>query len=445
MAAYDAELASIARRRAIADALRQSGNQSFDPGAVAGRMVYKRSPLEDMAKVLQQGLAGWNERGANQEEAALKAKRDADAQTAINSSLDTLAGPSDTSTAGPAAAPDGTPLQQFKLDTNIVPGEEQNQRRKALAGILQGGNPQEMAQVASQMSLQKMMEKPKTTIVPYGSMLVNDETGTQLAKNDRLPGSTGGGTSADQQLINRFMQEQGMSFEQAVQAARDFKETFTNAEVAGVQGTRGNRSGAFRPDTNIDTVAGNANAIKAAEAGGTVAGKTETERFYDAPKARVKVDGAVAKIDDAIGKIDEIASNPGVSRATGFMSYFPSIRGGNAKDAETAIESLKIQLGYNELQDMRQNSPTGGALGNVSDTEGRWLQNEIQSLALEQSDEAFKKHLGLIRKHMAGVKDRLLQAYKADYENASRASGGPAAPQGQVTRKTYNPATGKVE
>lgn len=83
---------------------------------------------------------------------------------------------------------------------------------------------------------------------------------------------------------------------------------------------------------------------------------------------------------------------------------FGGVPGSAQRDVDALIETLKARLGFGTLQEMRNNSPTGGALGQVSEKELAFLQNAEQSLRTSQSEEQFKENLNLIEQSL----DRLL-------------------------------------
>lgn len=160
MAQYDAQEASIKRQQMIAKALRDSGNQGFDPAASAGRLVYARSPWEDINKVFQQGAASYLDNRAEKRATDLEATKTADARTRLGGMLDTLTGKSDMQ----ARANPNAKLQDFSkvsvrnpvtgVDETVDLGEspqapvytspekfETNKKREALANFLKGHDP----------------------------------------------------------------------------------------------------------------------------------------------------------------------------------------------------------------------------------------------------------------------------------------------------------------
>jgi len=83
----------------------------------------------------------------------------------------------------------------------------------------------------------------------------------------------------------------------------------------------------------------------------------------------------------------------GVLPNTGMGSLLNWIPGTTGKDLETTLDTIKANVGFDKLQQMRANSPTGAALGSVSDFENKMLQSVIASLATSQSKEQFLANL----------------------------------------------------
>lgn len=74
------------------------------------------------------------------------------------------------------------------------------------------------------------------------------------------------------------------------------------------------------------------------------------------------------------------------------FSYFPEF-GLGARDLAVVIDTIKANIGFEELNSMRQESKTGGALGNVTVRELELLQGTIAGLDQSQSQEQLKSHL----------------------------------------------------
>jgi hypothetical protein len=106
---------------------------------------------------------------------------------------------------------------------------------------------------------------------------------------------------------------------------------------------------------------------------------------------------------------------PEVSRMTaGVGSLMKNIPESGARN----LDALKSNIGFRELQEMRNASKTGGALGQVSDTENRLLSSALGSLDQGQSPDQLKAALNQI----VGALDRW-EAAKAKFGGAAPAAG----------------------
>jgi hypothetical protein len=71
-----------------------------------------------------------------------------------------------------------------------------------------------------------------------------------------------------------------------------------------------------------------------------------------------------------------------------------------AKYFQDKLDSLKNRLGLNELQEMRNASKSGGALGQISDRENEILQNSVAALNSSLSPQQLQEQIGIIKKHL---------------------------------------------
>lgn len=101
----------------------------------------------------------------------------------------------------------------------------------------------------------------------------------------------------------------------------------------------------------------------------------------------------VQDIDRAINTIDT-ATLPTTGAAGAMLS---NIGGTAARDVRALIDTIKANAGFAELQKMRDNSPTGGALGQVSEREIAYLQATIGNLEQSQSAEQLKDNLRRVK------------------------------------------------
>ena len=123
------------------------------------------------------------------------------------------------------------------------------------------------------------------------------------------------------------------------------------------------------------------------------------------------LNSTIADLDRLAVKANEIETHKGLKGITGIRGAFPNVPGSDAADAEAKLNTLKSQIAFSVLQTMRNNSKTGGALGNVSDAEGKRLEANLEALDKAQSIEQFKEAMVGIKKYVTEAKDRMYDAY----------------------------------
>src|SRR5699024_7911570 len=89
------------------------------------------------------------------------------------------------------------------------------------------------------------------------------------------------------------------------------------------------------------------------------------------------------------------------------------------------------------LQNMRMMSPTGGALGQVSEKENQLLQENLAPLSEKQSLDAMKQHLQDVIQYTEDAKARLRGAYSSSYGDVA-----PLNAQGGNTQPSASPSQG---
>jgi hypothetical protein len=77
----------------------------------------------------------------------------------------------------------------------------------------------------------------------------------------------------------------------------------------------------------------------------------------------------------------------------GFGSWVSGVPGTPQHDVARLVDTVKANVGFDKLQAMREASPTGGALGQVSENENRLLQSVLGNLEQSQSPEQFRRNL----------------------------------------------------
>ncbi len=93
----------------------------------------------------------------------------------------------------------------------------------------------------------------------------------------------------------------------------------------------------------------------------------------------------------------------------------PNRRGSASSNAQAQLETLKAQVAFQTLQDMRNASKTGGALGQVTERELAMLQNALVPLEQAQSYDQFEAALRDVIKFTEESKARVANAYQQIY------------------------------
>jgi hypothetical protein len=159
----------------------------------------------------------------------------------------------------------------------------------------------------------------------------------------------------------------------------------------------------------------------------------EPQRIQNAKQTITKIDNTLANIEEALGAAG--------FWTTGFVGESLSrIAGTPARDFSGVIDTLKSAIGFNTLQQMREASPTGGALGQVSERELALLTSAIESLDQGQSTGQIVRNLQAIQKHYTNWRKTVIESMQG---------GQPQQPQQQTApqnkRMRYNPETGQLE
>jgi len=151
-------------------------------------------------------------------------------------------------------------------------------------------------------------------------------------------------------------------------------------------------------------------------------GKGQAELDVAKPEKARKAAGALsslerqstmvaADIDKAIAAADENGLF-----TTGFLGDLSkAVPGTPAYDLAQTLLTIQSNIGFDKLQEMRNNSPTGGALGAISDKETALLQAVNGATAQGQSAEQFKANLARIKTLQAEVLAERQAAFAKDF------------------------------
>ena len=88
-----------------------------------------------------------------------------------------------------------------------------------------------------------------------------------------------------------------------------------------------------------------------------------------------------------------------------------------------ALATVKANVGFDNLQNMRENSPTGGALGAVTEKEIAFLQAMQGSLEQAQTQADLQANLKRLDEFFAGREQRRREAFAQDYPELAQFAG----------------------
>lgn len=178
---------------------------------------------------------------------------------------------------------------------------------------------------------------------------------------------------------------------------------------------------------------------------GEIAGAKETEKKQAdievaRPQAVTATNAAAASLDKVQATVGELLKNQnGLERSTGITGRFPTVPGSDSANWQADLATLKSQLGLRGIQELRDASKTGGAVGNATEKEWDMLANAYVALSQSQSAPEFKENLSTLNTMLDGARTRIKEAFGRQY---TAPAGQPAAPYTGTDRRTPRDFTG---
>lgn len=161
----------------------------------------------------------------------------------------------------------------------------------------------------------------------------------------------------------------------------------------------------------------------AAEAKGRA--KTTVAREAGLAKAQSSLAGLKQQAGLVTDTIDK-ALNAITPYSTGYGSLLSVLPNSESRKLKNYLDTIKANVSFDKLQAMREASPTGGALGQVSDFENRLLQATQGVLDPAQSDQ-LSENLKTIKDLYPKVLAERERAFNQDYGSAQKQRGSESA------------------
>lgn len=195
--------------------------------------------------------------------------------------------------------------------------------------------------------------------------------------------------------------------------------------------------GSIPPDYRM-TYDGNKPVAMEVIPGSKTARDLEAAAGKGAAAAESAVTASTIVLDDVKALRNAIKKQKVVDPITGVTGEVASSVAGSArKSAEGLVRTIQANIGFDRLNQMRAESPTGGALGNITEQELRFLQSVLGSIDLNQKDADIIRNLDRLEKLYNGILKKA-----AAYPNASKYGFGGGAPAAPAPAPSTPPAGG---
>lgn len=134
--------------------------------------------------------------------------------------------------------------------------------------------------------------------------------------------------------------------------------------------------------------------------------------------------GAVDTFSTALDSLSEIEHSPGLKKAVGFNSAFPTVPGTDAANFEARLDTFKAQTFLPMVASLK-------GMGALSDAEGKKLSDAVGALSPKMSEDAFRSSIGKIRTQLENKLGTVKRQF--DYQEP------PAPQQAQQTQQIQQP------
>jgi hypothetical protein len=151
---------------------------------------------------------------------------------------------------------------------------------------------------------------------------------------------------------------------------------------------------------------------------------------------RVKAESALASLElknkVVTDKIDQALNQSGMWTTGVLGAMGTALPGSPAYDLRETLKTIKANIGFEELQLMRDNSPTGGALGSITERELAFLQSTVASIEQAQSEAQLRDNLVMLRQYLAMSAAQRRQAFGSQFGTEPTIGAGNAGGGGSM-------------
>lgn len=150
-------------------------------------------------------------------------------------------------------------------------------------------------------------------------------------------------------------------------------------------------------------------------AGGSKAAELRAQRNNEYPEATGRMKANLARIDNIIETAEALRKHPAYRRIIGPIDAFTPNITPSARGAQELLKTLSALGAVDELQKMRQESPTGGSVGNASDADIQLLREGFGALGQSQGEDDFDVSLRGLINRARQTRARIANQYRDTY------------------------------
>lgn len=223
-------------------------------------------------------------------------------------------------------------------------------------------------------------------------------------------------TGSDQsQTIDRINRLLATGNPRAIQTAQTLQGLLkTEAPRAGV--VVGAKGTLVNPVTGEVIFRNTASGGEGGAAGLGLSKKDLEKREMAYPQATAAIQGFEAKSEGFIKDLEKLRDSPGLDEITGFAAgRLPGLTDEGRK-AQALYDKVVAKGGFQALQDMRDASKTGGALGSVTEREGKQLIASFAAIDRRQQAADVREAINNSISDIQGAGTRMREAYDTTYE-----------------------------
>lgn len=422
---YEAQAAALAKRQKLAELLMQQGQQQPEVLTYKG-IAAQPSVAGGIGKALSQFMGAYMGGKAGEDEAALDKASRAEALDARSALYEkpgetaTLPGqefnlkgvqPNYTPNVNsefPEAAPKQNPLIaalkmgdiNYNLPATPRSYEEQN---RMLDKYELSGNPY-MAKMATgaraRIEAERERDQPKMVAAGANGMIDSNPNSPTYGQRFAVPAADADKTTDITNYKFAVLDGEKRSFPAWLAAQSEGKRPSTTVNVGptGVNYGEPGKGLVWQRGPNNSIVLDARGAPIAIPYQGGEAYLTKQQLAEKATQTETQKNLATSIIRDDIRRAKEVINKSEIP-VTGIPGAIAQkIPGSQATVLQGILTGIKARIGFDELQKMRQNSPTGGALGNVSDKDIALVQGVYGDLTQATTQEAILYNLDRLEK-----------------------------------------------